>query len=107
MALDDVYPKNLELQYDEDSPGGTGYQLEAIDPLLRDFGGAFSGYVFQSEKVVANLDDRLDLYNVKYLYATPYNSSYERLKAHPERFREVARTPTVVVFENRTALPRA
>ena len=107
MALDNVYAKNLELQYDEDSPGGTGYQLEAVDPLLRDFGGAFSGYVFESPKVVANLDDRLDLYNVKYLYATPYNDSEKNLRAHPERFREVLRTTNVVVFENLTALPRA
>ena len=107
MALDDVYPKNLELQYDEDSPGGTGYQLEAVDPLLRDFGGAFSGYVFRSDKVIANLDDRIDLYNVKYLYATPFNASEKNLRAHPERFREVLRTTNVVVFENVSALPRA
>jgi len=107
-AVDSAYAKNLEGVYDLETPTGTGYQIEAIDPILDGFGSALSGYLFRGADLAKNAaDPRLDLINLKYLVSSDYNAGTPALLSRPDQFRLVMSEGHTQVFENRGALPRA
>ena len=62
---------------------------------------------FLAERIVNSSDRRFDMLNVKYLPVTVPGHEFDLLSSRPDRFTIVYQEPTVAVFENRSALPRA
>jgi hypothetical protein len=60
-----------------------------------------------ANKILLANDRRLDMLNVKYVVVTTSGQEYEMFLQHPERFSQVFKKGKTVVFENKTALPRA
>lgn len=62
---------------------------------------------FLADRIVDSSDRRFDMLNVKYLPVTVPGHEFDLLSSRPDRFTIVYQEPTVAVFENRSALPRA
>jgi hypothetical protein len=62
---------------------------------------------FDPPAVVNSPDRRLDLMNVRYLVATAPGADFDDLSKKSDRFSLVYKEPSVAVFENKHALPRA
>jgi hypothetical protein len=60
-----------------------------------------------ANKVLSTPDRRFDMLNLKYVVVTTPEPEYQMVSGHPDRFSEVFRSGKTVVFENKTALPRA
>src|SRR5207249_525324 len=60
-----------------------------------------------ASKVLSTPDRRIDMLNVKYIMITAPGPEYDMFVQHPDRFAQVFKRESTVVFENKTALPRA
>jgi hypothetical protein len=108
--LDSVTPGNVEYLYGVSTAGGYEYMARRTtmltESLLLHPANGYS-VAFGSRAVVQANHRILDLLNVRYLIATPYNASESLLRTAPNRFRQVWSDGMASVFENLTVLPRA
>jgi len=106
-AVDGASGSGFELPYGLDSAGGFNVAPRRTMRLLSPFDFQILAPVFSSKRIVESPGRLLDLLNVKYLVATTWNRSAERLVSRPDRFRLVFSDRSVRVFENLAVLPRA
>jgi len=106
-SVDGTYGSSFEMMYGLESAGGFNVVMRRTKSLLATLGFQDHAPALLSERIVGRRDRILDLMNVKYLVATTWNASAERLAARPERFRLVFSDAGVRVFENLKVLPRA
>jgi hypothetical protein len=89
----------------------TGFEA-AVPPALQRFvldltEGYPDSVVLVAKKILATHDRRLDMLNVKYIVVSASEPEYAMFTEHPNRFSQVFKREKAVVFENKTALPRA
>ena len=106
-SVDACYGAGFELVYGLDSATGFNVVVHRTEELLAPLGFEGNAPRIRSEAILASRGRLLDLMNVKYLVATTWNRSAERLAARPDRFRRVFSDGSVHVFENLSVLPRA
>jgi len=106
-SVDATYGAGFELVYGLDSATGFNVIVHRTEKLLAVLGFEADAPRLTSEGILAARGRMLDLMNVKYLVATTWNRSAERLASRPDRFRPVFSDVGVRVFENLSVLPRA
>lgn len=107
-AVDSTYPDNAEIVYGLAAADGYDVTLVRFKNFLDDLEEPATHTVTLISKAIANDNDRrMDLLNVKYLVATPWNASYAALNGRPDRFKLVFTDGGVSVFENLKVLPRS
>lgn len=65
------------------------------------------GIFFLADNVTRARDRRFDLLNARYIVVPASGAEFDMVSNQPDRFSAVYREPSVAVFENRYALPRA
>jgi hypothetical protein len=108
VPLNAVVSPNAESLYGLSTAGGYDFMLRRVMSMVDDLiqPPRFLVY-FEAERVAASRARILDMLNVRYLIATPYNESLSIMRRQPARFREVWSSDGASVFENTSVLPRA
>jgi hypothetical protein len=109
MPVGTTYPEDVAMAYGLQTL--TGFEA-AVPPALQQFVLDFTeGYpesvVPVAEKVLSIPDRRLDMLNVKYVLVSKPSREHELFSQHGDRFVQVFSKDRAVIFENKTALPRA
>ena len=107
VSVDRTSGFGFETAYGLESPIGFNVVVHRAERVLSLFGFREDSPAFLSERIADSNGRLLDLMNVKYLVATTWNRSAERLSARADRFRLVFRDARVRVFENLSVMPRA
>jgi hypothetical protein len=105
-SLNDTYPTNANMMYAIPSADGYDLPLRRLRTFTRGIRVEPDVGVGVTDLALSTTDRRLDLLNVKYIVANTFMPTLPMLEQLP-RLAPVFRRGTVVVFENKTVLPRA
>jgi hypothetical protein len=106
-AVNDTIPDNMEPIYGLSSATGYDFMHRRLVSLTEGLRKDRRDLVmFTAEGILATENRVLDLLNVKYILATPFNESLAQMRTQPHRFRETWSDGAVTIFENQRVLPR-
>jgi hypothetical protein len=108
ISVDGANPINIEPNYGLSAADGYDFMISRVVPLTAGLAAPRNDAIgFQAQGVLSTRNRILDLLNVKYVIASPYNETDKAMQSQPERFREVWSDGHVTLFENLHVLPRA
>jgi hypothetical protein len=107
--VEGTYPRNLEMMFGLFAPNGLDFATEEDAGMLTGLAPRFGGNYLDllASGVVRKGDHRLDVMNVKYIFATRNSPVAAALEGATDRFRRALGDGAVEVFENLSVLPRA